>query len=271
MRSRSLVRIALQLLEPGPVDVLADQHPLAGERGDHVGDHDERVAAEDPRQRALILGLELVVELVVDPLADLLADRLRGRARARSAWPAAGSARGSACRTRTAAATPGYWTLTATSRPSCSRARYTCPIEAAAIGSSSNSANTSFSGSSSSSSITLRMSLKATVGRGVAERRELALELLAVLVGHQADVEERQHLPDLHRGALHRPERGHDLLGRLDVARLERGLAALLGAGHVGRAGSRLADRLPRRQPPDPGGTPHAGGGDLVLRHAPTC
>ena len=44
---------------------------------------------------------------------------------------------------RTAAATPGYWTLTATSRPSCNVARYTCPIDAAAIGSSSKDANTS--------------------------------------------------------------------------------------------------------------------------------
>ena len=37
------------------------------------------------------------------------------------------------CRSaRTARAMPGYWTLTATRRPSCSRARYTWPIEAAA-------------------------------------------------------------------------------------------------------------------------------------------
>ena len=46
------------------------------QRRDHVGDDDERVAAEDPRQRALVLGLELVVELLLDPGADLLADRL---------------------------------------------------------------------------------------------------------------------------------------------------------------------------------------------------
>ena len=123
--------------------------------------------------------------------------------------------------------------------PVCSRARYTWPIEAAAIGSSSNSSNTSFSGSSSSSSITLRMSLKVTVRRRVAQRRELALELLAVLLGHHADVEERQHLPDLHRGALHRPERGDDLLGRLDLAALERDLAPLRGCA------STLAARVP--------------------------
>ena len=63
---------------------------------------------------------------------------------------------------------------------------------------------------------------------GVAQLAELALELLAVLLGHEADVEERHHLPELHRRALHRPQRGDDLLGRLDVAPLERRLAASL-------------------------------------------
>ena len=40
-----------------------------------------------------------------------------------------------------ASATPGYWIFTATARPSCSRAAWTWPIEAAARGSQSNSAN----------------------------------------------------------------------------------------------------------------------------------
>ena len=71
--------------KPVPSHELGDHHPLARERGDDVGDDDERMAAEDPRQRALVLGLELVVELLLDPGADLLADRLRVHARARSA------------------------------------------------------------------------------------------------------------------------------------------------------------------------------------------
>ncbi len=66
---------------------------------------------------------------------------------------------------RTAAATPGYWTFTATSRPpSRSRARYTCPIEAAAIGCSSKDSNTAGIRSSRSRSITLRICLNDTVG-----------------------------------------------------------------------------------------------------------
>ncbi len=46
-----------------------------------------------------------------------------------------------------ASATPGYWILTATARPSCSSARCTWPIEAAAKASSSISANSSSNGS----------------------------------------------------------------------------------------------------------------------------
>ena len=68
------------------------------------------------------------------------------------------------------------------------------------------------------------------VGGTVLERRELALELLPVLLRHEPDVEERHHLADLHRGALHRAERGDDLLGRLDVAALQGSLGSLLGA-----------------------------------------
>ena len=46
------------------------------------------------------------------------------------------------------------------------------------------------SGSSSSASITLRMSEKRDLRRRVAQLAELALELLAVLLGHEADVED---------------------------------------------------------------------------------
>ena len=54
----------------------------------------------------------------------------------------------------TASATPGYWTFTATARPSRVRARCTWPIEAAANASSSNSSKITdgFSPSSSRSS-----------------------------------------------------------------------------------------------------------------------
>ena len=70
-----LLRVALELLEAHALHELAHEHALARELGDHVGDLDEGVTVEDPRQRALVLGLELVVELLADPLADLRRDR----------------------------------------------------------------------------------------------------------------------------------------------------------------------------------------------------
>ncbi len=48
-------------------------------------------------------------------------------------------------------AMPGYWTLTATARPSCVIARCTCPIEAAAMGSGSQVAKACSGGTPSSS------------------------------------------------------------------------------------------------------------------------
>ena len=105
--------------------------------------------------------------------------------------------------------------------------------------------------------------------RGVAQLCELALELLAVLLGDEADVEERHHLSELHRGALHRPERGHDLLGGLQLAPRERLLGGLLAARHVRRARAELLDRLARRERRDGRRAPHARGRDLfaLARH----
>ena len=108
---------------------------------------------------------------------------------------------------------------------------------------------------------------EADLGRGVAQRAELALELLAVLLGHEPDVEEAHHLPELHRRALHRPERGHDLLGGLEVAALERGALALLGPGQVGRVRAELARRLAGGEARHAGGPRDPPGRDPVLGH----
>ena len=51
-------------------------------------------------------------------------------------------------------AMPGYCTFTATARPSLVMARCTCPIDAAAIGSGSQRANSCSGGSPSSASMT---------------------------------------------------------------------------------------------------------------------
>jgi hypothetical protein len=102
---------------------------------------------------------------------------------------------------------------------------------------------------------------------GVPERAELPLELIAVLLRDQPDVEERHHLPDLHRRALHRAERGDDLLGRFEMTPLQCRVAALLAPRDVRGARARLPDRLSGCQPPDLGGAPHAGGGNSILCH----
>ena len=69
-----------------------------------------------------------------------------------------------------------------------------------------------------------------------------------MLLGDHADVEERHHLTELHRGALHRPERRDDLLGGLQLAPRHRLLGCRLAARDVGRARAELLDRLARRQ-----------------------
>ena len=111
--------------------------------------------------------------------------------------------------------------------------------------------------------------VEAHLRRRVAQLAELALELLAVLLGHQADVEEREHLAELHRRALHRPQRGDDLLGGLDVAALERVLARLLAARQVRGLGAELARALAGGEAGDPRGAGDARGRDAVLRPSP--
>ena len=93
--------------------------------------------------------------------------------------------------------------------------------------------------------------LEGDLRRGVAQLGELGLELLAVLLGHEADVEERHHLAELHRRALHRPERRDDLLGGLELALGQRALLALVAARDVRRARAHLLGGRRGGQPPD--------------------
>ena len=83
--------------------------------------------------------------------------------------------------------------------------------------------------------------------RGVAQLRQLVLELLAMLLRHEPDVDEAHHLPELHRGALHRPERRDDLLGGLQLAAAHRLLGGPLAARRIRGAGPELLDGLARR------------------------
>ena len=192
------------------------------------------MAAEDPRQRPLVLGLELVVELLLDPRADLLADRLRvhpGRDPLREPQDQAQVLHVGAHRRRDARVLDLDRDLAPVQQPRA--------VDLADRGRGDRLLVELFEHVRQALAELLLDHLAHVLEgdrrRRVAQRRELVLELLAVLLGNQPDVEERQHLPDLHRGALHRPERGDDLLGRLDVAALERRLAPLGAARDVGR------------------------------------
>ena len=101
-----------------------------------------------------------------------------------------------------ASSTPGYCTFTATARPSWVMARWTWPIDAAAIGTGSHSANSSSGPPPSSSRITPAAS-------SGAHRRGVLLQLgerVADGLG-QALVEVAGHLAELHQRALHVPQR----------------------------------------------------------------
>ena len=215
------------------------------------------MAAEQAGEPALVLGLELVVELLVDPLADLVADRLDVHPRRDPLGEPQDQAQVLHVRT---------------DRGADARV-LDLDRDVAPVG-QSRSVDLADRGGRDRLLVELvehvadalvellldhlAHVLEGDRRGGVAQRAELSLELLAVLLGHEADVEERHHLADLHRRALHRSERGDDLLGGLDVPALERGVAAVLGAADIGRTGPCLSDRLTCRKPPDLRRPPHA-------------
>ena len=141
-------------------------------------------------------------------------------------------------------AMPGYWTLTATARPSRVTARCTCPIEAAAIGRGSQRANARSGGAPSSSSTTAAASCRAhrrdavlQAGQGVADR------------GRQAIVDVAGHLADLHHHALHRPQGVGDVFGGLQGQVLAQLLALLARGREQPRRAGRVAGPAARGQP----------------------
>ncbi len=234
------------------------------EGGDDVGDDDERVAAEDARQAALVLGLELVVELLLDARADLGAHRLGVEARrdglhqpqdhpqVRQVGADGGVHPRVLDLDGDVAVIGEAGAVDLADRRGRDRDRVEGlehVVEPVAVLGLEH----------------LPHVLEGHLGGGVAQLGELGLEGLAVLLGHQADVEERHDLADLHRGALHRAQGGDDLLGRLDLALGQGGLRGLVVTRQVRRAGAHLAGGLPGGETPHLCGAAHAGGGDGVL------
>ena len=256
----------LELLEAGPGHELADHHPLVRQAGDHVGDVDEGVAAEDAGERALVLGLQLVVQLLVDARAHLVGDRLGVQARRHPAQQAHDQPQVG----HVGAHGTGHARVLDLDR----HVAAVVQLGAVDLPDRGGGDRLGVEGRELLVDRDLQLVLdhlahvvEAHLGRGVAQLAQLALELLAVLLGHQADVQERHHLTQLHRRALHRAQRADDLLGGLDVAALQRPRASFGRAGHVGHASAGLAHGLARRQPADLAGAPDPGGGDLVLGH----
>ena len=147
-----------------------------------------------------------------------------------------------------ASAIPGYWTLTATSRPSRSVARCTWPIEAEAIGCSPKSANVSARLPPRSSSTTLRIALNETGLGLLLERREDLLELRPDLLGHEPEVDGRERLADLHRRPAHAAEQLQQRLRGAQLLAPGGGAAGVRGAGPRRSPGRSPRGRRPSRR-----------------------
>ena len=254
----------LHLLEAAPGHELADDHALVAEARDDVGDDDERVAAEDARQTALVLGLELVVELLLDARADLGAQRLgvqpgRDRLHEPQDHPEVlhvGAHGG---------VHPGVLDLDR----DVAAVVEASPVDLADRGGGDRHRVEGLEDLVERVVVLLLEDLlhvlEGDLGRRIAQLGELGLELLAELLGDQADVEEGHHLAELHGRALHRPQGGDDLLGGLELALGQRLLGLVVAARQVRGARPGLAHRLPGGQPPDGGRPPQARRRDRLL------
>src|SRR4051794_31060828 len=71
-----VARERLHLVESDSLDVLADEHALAGQARDDIRHEDEGMAAPGTREAPVRLRFELVVELLREALANLGSHRL---------------------------------------------------------------------------------------------------------------------------------------------------------------------------------------------------
>ncbi len=168
----------------------------------------------------------------------------------------------------TASATPGYWTLTATARPSSvdgavhlpdRRRRERLLLELREDG-------------RRLVAELLAQQLLDLLERQrrhvVAQLRERLLEALALLLGQRREVDRREHLPDLHRRPAHLAELLHELARERGRALAGGGLGALGGAHRVRRARADPARGLAGDEAAETGRAREAGGRRLV-GHAP--
>ena len=145
-----------------------------------------------------------------------------------------------------ASLTPGYWILTATSRPSGVTARWTWPIDAAATGMSPHSRNTR-------SGARPRSAFDHAGGERRRHRRGVGLqcgERLLRLVGQRLE-DEADELARLHQHALHLAEFLGDVLGGADGELLVEFGPPFLGAAEAADLRHGEPGRVARRELPD--------------------
>jgi hypothetical protein len=254
------------LLEALALDVLGHDHTLAAELGHHARDDDEGVAPVEAGERAVVRRLQLVVQLLDDARSDLLTDGLHVHLRGDPLCQA---------QQHPQVLHVGAHRVVDARVLDLDR-DVAAVVEAAPVdlsdrgggdGGGVELGERAIDGLAQVLLDHLSHPLVRDRRRRVAQRGELRLELLAVLLRHQPEVEEREHLPDLHRGALHPAEHRDDLLRGLDLAPLEGLVGALLRPDHVRGLRAGLLDRDARRGPSDARESLNAPGWKLLVGH----
>ncbi len=218
--------------------------------------------AEGALEGAVVLRLELVVELLGDPLADLAADGLdveAGRNPLDEPEDQVEVAEVDLDRLGDARILDLDGDLLA--RRGC-LARWTWPIDAAANASRLELGEAVVDRPAEVVLDDLADVVEAELRRVVAKLRERRAELLLALLGEARQLDRREHLADLHRGALHLAELPGDLHGDRGDAVVGRALRALFVAGQVREPRPGPAQPLAGDHPADPGGSADPPGAD---------
>ena len=161
----------------------------------------------------------------------------------------------------TASATPGYWTLTATSAPSSVTARWTWPIEAAANASSSKDSKWSPTLPPSSSSSSLRTFLNGSGGTSSRSEASVALNSSRSDSGIALKSIVERTWPTFIAAPRIWPSCLTSSVRERRGALAGGGVGLLGGAHEVGRAGPGPAGGLARDEPAEAGGAADPGGG----------
>ena len=247
------LRSLLDLVEAHAVDPLGDQHAPTGEPGDHVGHVDERVTAVPAREGALVLGLVLVVQLLEHPLLEL-GGRGLGVEAGRQGL---GQAHDHAGVLHVGAQRLGHARVLDLDRHDAS-VRQRGAVYLADRGSGRRVVGEVLEQLLDRVlPLLLEHRTHLLPGHrrgGGAQIGELVLVQLPVLGRQELGVDERRELADLHRRALHRPERVHHPLGGLEVALVDLLGGAVVSTGRGWRPSSPRsalpASRSPTRAAP---------------------